>query len=126
MGRRSRSRSRADEVGRAPRPATDHTPGSRSAGLPPERRALAALLGGVVLVGVLTLVCIVALGGGTGPWLTLALVVTASGLLVRVAQRRLEGVQLADEDRVLQTLGGGILLICVLLAVANLVLFAVA
>ena len=119
MGKRSRNRAggtvRPRSVPEAP----------RRKGLGPVRRVLAGYLLASALVGVLTLLGIALLGGALGPFLVLAAVVVLAGLISREATRRLAGASLADEDRVIQTMAGGMLVISVILALSGAVLSVV-
>ena len=92
--------------------------------LGPVRRTLALTLTGAAVVAVGTLLGIVVLGGTLGPFITLAVVVVLAGLVHRASRARLRGAALADEDRVIQTLAAGLLVICVVLAAANAVIAA--
>ncbi len=116
MGKRARARGVA-----ASRPAPDgrQAPPARAKGLDPVRRALAAYLLAALVLAVLTLAGIVVLGGSFGPFLTLAVIVIAAGLVHRAATRRLAGAELTNEDRVIQTMAGGMLALSVVLALAG-------
>jgi hypothetical protein len=126
VGRRSRRRA---TPGAAPRTAS--APPSRprraraSDGLTPARRTLTRYLGGAVLVALATIIGIAALGGSLGPFVVVAYVLVSSGLLFRWAQERLAGAAMSDEDRMLQTAAGGMLLISAVLALASAVLVSV-
>lgn len=126
MGKRSRNRAgAAGAPAAAPRrrasgPAAPAPP--RRKGLDPVRRTLAAYLIAAAVLGVLTLLGIAILGGTLGPFIVLAVVVVAAGLIVRAANARLAAMTLSDEDRVVQTLAGGLLAICVILASSSVVL----
>ncbi len=125
MGRRSRTRAHVAGLPRPERPKAPRlAPGERGT-LGPARRTLALYLVAAVVVGVLTLSGIIVLGGSLGPLITLAVVVVLAGLVQRTAVRRLAGADLGDEDRVIQTLAGGMLLICVVLAAASAVVATV-
>lgn len=87
--------------------------------LDPVRRTLAAYLLAALVLAVLTFAGILVLGGSLGPFITLAVVVVAAGLVHRAATRRLAGAELTNEDRVIQTMAGGMLLLCALLATAG-------
>ncbi|MBA2348645.1 MAG: hypothetical protein H0V81_10160 [Solirubrobacterales bacterium] len=86
------------------------------------RRVLAGYLIAAVVVGVLTLLGIALLGGSLGPFVVLAAVVVVAGLISRAATARLAGASLTDEDRVVQTMAGGMLVICVVLSLSSAVL----
>ncbi len=96
------------------------------AGLDPVRRTLTAYLLGALVLAVLTLAGILVLGGTLGPLVTLAVVALGAGLLHRAARARLAGAALGDEDRMMQTLAGGMLLISVVLAAAGALVAALA
>lgn len=133
MGRRSRTRAQRAGTPASARPARPARPapvakpsGRRGlAGLDPLRRTLVSYLVGAMLVAVATLAGIVVLGGTLGPFIVLAVVLVAAGLIHRAARARLVGAEMGDEDRVIQTLAGGMLLICVLLAAASAVVSVV-
>lgn len=116
MGKRSRNRA-GGTVRDRPAPAAP-----RRKGLDPVRRVLAGYLIVASLVGVLTLVGIALLGGSLGPFVVLAAVVVVAGLVSRAVTRRLAGVSLTDEDRVIQTMAGGMLVISVILSLSSAVL----
>ncbi len=121
MGKRSRNRS----DGTAPaRPARSARSAPREKGLGPVRRVLAGYLIAAALVGVLTLTGIALLGGSFGPALVLVAVVALASVVSRTANVRLAGANLSDEDRVIQTMAGGMLVISIVLAVAGVVLSA--
>lgn len=87
------------------------------------RKTLALLLGGAVLVAVVALVGTVALGGALAPWVVLAAVVGASLALHAWAGGRLQNAALGDEDRLLQTMALGLLVLaCGFALVAAIVL----
>ena len=134
MGRRSRNRTAAATGARPTRarggggPAGAPAPargGGRST-LGPARRTLVAYLAGAVVLAVLTLLGIAVLGGALGPFVVLAVVVLAAGLTHRAATARLAGEPLTDEDRVMQTTAGGLLVLCVVLAAAGAVVSTLA
>lgn len=90
------------------------------------RHVLTAYVGAALVLAVLTLLGIVVLGGTLGPFITLAVVSVAAGLVHRAASARLAGATLRDEDRVMQTLAGGMLVLCVVLAAAGVVVATLA
>jgi hypothetical protein len=90
------------------------------------RRTLGAYLAGAVLLAILVLLGTVTLAGALAPWLVLVLDAAASGALYRWSQQRLAGLPLGDEDRILQTLAGGLLAIVLLFAAVAAVLLTVA
>jgi len=120
MGRRARTRAQA-ATGVKPTKATERTAPASRTRLDPVRRTLTAYVGAALLLAIVTLVGIVVLGGTLGPFITLAVVVIAAGLVHRAATARLAGASLSNEDRMMQTLGGGMLFLCVILAAAGAV-----
>lgn len=121
MGRRSRTRAQA-QTGAKPTKATERVaPEPRRARLDPVRRAITGYLAAAFVIAVLTLLGIVVLGGTLGPFIVLAAVVVAGGLVHRAASARLAGQLLTDEDRVMQTMAGGMLVLSVVLAAAGAV-----
>ncbi|MBI5104667.1 MAG: hypothetical protein HZB46_06725, partial [Solirubrobacterales bacterium] len=72
-----------------------------------------ALLGTVLLAGTLA------------PWLVLVVVAGAAWLLHRRTQARLAGQALTDDDRLLQTMAGGLLVLAVAYAAAAAVVLTV-
>lgn len=112
-----RSRRRA----RSATAATTST--QRSAAAPPAtvsprvlRKTLGAYLAGAVLIAILVLLGILILQGTLGPWLVLVADAAATFALFRWAQARLADLPLSDEDRIMQTLAGGLLAIVLLFA----------
>lgn len=79
-----------------------------------------------MIVAVLTVLGIAILGGSLGPLVTFAASATAAGLLFRWAQQRLVGLAFSDEDRVLQTMAGGLLVISVALATVSMIVLGLA
>lgn len=138
MGKRSRARAQATtDPDQAKAPLGRARPARASAGsgkaapdararLDPVRRTLAAYVGAALAIAILTLLGIVVLGGTLGPFITLAVVVVAAGLTFRAASGRLAGATLRDEDRVMQTMAGGMLVLCVVLAAAGAVVATLA
>lgn len=116
MGKRSRNRT-GGTVRERPAAAP-----SRRRRLDPVRRVLAGYVSAAALVGLLTLAGISSLGGTYGPFIVLAAVVVSAGLVGREATRRLAGASLTDEDRVIQTMAGGLLVISVILSLSGAVL----
>jgi hypothetical protein len=107
MGR-SRRRTRTTATAPAPR-AADR---KRAAVSPAElRKTLGAYLAGAIVLAVLVLLGTMTLAGTLAPWLVLALDAAGAYALYRWAQGRLAPLALTDEDRVLQTLAGGLLLL---------------
>lgn len=80
------------------------------------RKTLGAYLAGAVLIAILVLLGILILQGTLGPWLVLVADAAATFALFRWAQARLADLPLSDEDRIMQTLAGGLLAIVLLFA----------
>lgn len=126
MGRRARRR-----AGASPAPPT--TPrGAQRGGrerafdrLPAARRVLAVYVAIAMAVAVAVILGIAALGGALGPYVVVAYALLAAALAHRWASGRLASLTLSDEDRMMQTLAGGLLLLSVVLAVASCVVLAV-
>ncbi|HEY6760752.1 MAG TPA: hypothetical protein VI318_14740 [Baekduia sp.] len=120
MGR-SRRRARAGGVATAPaRPAAPAVPAHTL------RKSLGAYVAGAVLLAILVLLGTVTLAGALAPWLVLVLDAVATIGLYRWSQSRLAGLALSDEDRLLQTLAGGLLAIVLLFAAVAAVVLTVA
>jgi hypothetical protein len=90
------------------------------------RRTLGAYLAGALVLAILVLLGTVTLAGALAPWLVLAVDVAASLALYRWAQQRLAALPLSDEDRIMQTLAGGLLAIVLLFAAVAAVVLTVA
>lgn len=121
MGRRSRNRSAAASGPAEPAGGTSRAP--RAAGregafdrLSPVRRILARYLIAAVAISVATVLGIALLGGTLGPFIVLAYALVGAGLTFRWAQGGLAGQPMGDEDRMMQTMAGGMLALSVLLA----------
>jgi len=78
------------------------------------------------VLAILTLAGIIVLGGTLGPFVTLAVIVVAAALVHRAVAPRLAGAVLRDEDRMMQTLAGGLLALSVALAAAGALVSALA
>lgn len=119
MGRRARARGAAPARAAAPsrRTATRDT-------LPAVRRVLVAYVGGAMVLSVLVLLGIAGLGGTLGPAIVLAVALVWAGALHRWAQGRLAEHELTDQDRVMQTMGGGMLFLSVCLSATSVLLVA--
>ena len=115
MGKRARAQARR---GAGPTKAGEPAAPVRGR-LDPVRRTLTAYVGAALVLGVLTLAGILVLGGTLGPFITLAGVVVAAGLVHRSATARLAGARLTGEDRMMQTMAGGMLVLSVVLAAAG-------
>ncbi|HEU4974805.1 MAG TPA: hypothetical protein VFT50_06910 [Baekduia sp.] len=129
MGRsRRRARAAGDAAAGSARPprAADRK-AARAATVTPTalRRSLGAYLAGALALAVVVLVATVALAPAWAPWLVLAVDAAASFGLYRWAHGRMADLPLSDEDRVMQTLATGLLVIVlVFAAVAAVVLTA--
>ena len=118
MGRRSR--------GRTPLPQRATPPRARaSERLSPARSTLAIYLGLAMLISVATVLGIAILGGTGGPSIVFAYALLGAGLSYRWARGRLAGVAMTDEDRMMQTMAGGLLAISVVLAAVSAIVLAV-
>jgi hypothetical protein len=90
------------------------------------RRTLGAYLAGAIVLAVLVLLGTLTLAGTLAPWLVLAVDAAAAYALYRWAQGRLAPLPLSDEDRVMQTLAGGMLLVALGFAVIAAVVLTIA
>lgn len=89
------------------------------------RRTLGAYLAAALLLAVLVLVATVALAPMWAPWVVLVADAAASLALYRWAYGRMADLPLSDEDRVMQTLATGLLVMVLLFAaIAAVVLTA--
>jgi hypothetical protein len=87
------------------------------------RRTLARYLAGAIVTAVLVLLGTVTLAGTLAPWLVLITAAAAAYGLYRWAHGRLADAALSDEDRMLQTMAGGLLVLALgFAAVAAVVL----
>ncbi|MCW3001467.1 MAG: hypothetical protein JWQ20_765 [Conexibacter sp.] len=75
------------------------------------RKSLGAYLAGAILLAVLVLIGTLTLAGTLAPFVVLAVDAIAAYALYRWANERLAGLPLTDEDRLLQTLAGGLLVV---------------
>jgi type IV secretory pathway VirB2 component (pilin) len=121
MGR-SRRRARATGVA-APAPAASRPPIVAPQEL---RKSLGAYLAGAIAIAILVLIGTVTLAGSLAPWLVLILDAAASFALFKWSESRLAGLALSDEDRMLQTLAGGLLAVVLLFAAVAAVVLTVA
>lgn len=116
MGRRARSRAGAEGApARRPKPQRS----SQTRGLDPARRVIGAYVGASALLGLLTLVGIASLGGLFGPILVFLVVLGLALAVQRVAAARIEGLALTDQDQLMRTLGTGVLVTAVVLALIS-------
>jgi hypothetical protein len=90
------------------------------------RRTLGTYLAGAIVLAVLVLLGTLTLAGSLAPWLVLAVDAAAAYALYRWAQGRLAPLPLSDEDRVMQTLAGGLLGIALAFALIAAVALTVA
>ncbi|WCB93237.1 hypothetical protein DSM104299_01944 [Baekduia alba] len=90
------------------------------------RRSLGAYLAGAIVIAIVVLVGTVALAPSWAPWAVLAADAVASLALFKWSESRLAGLALSDEDRMLQTLAGGLLAIVLLFAAVAAVVLTVA
>ncbi|MCW2998826.1 MAG: hypothetical protein JWN65_2375, partial [Solirubrobacterales bacterium] len=70
-------------------------------------------------IAIATVLGIAGLGGTAGPLIVLGYVLLGAGLTFRWAQRQLAGQTMTDDDRMMQTMAGGLLLISVTLAAVS-------
>jgi hypothetical protein len=119
MGR-SRRRARAGATAAAPAPVAS---GPAPAEL---RRVLAAYLAGALALAIVVLLGTVMLAGALGPWVVLAGVGGGALALRSWVAGRLEGVPLSDEDRLLRTMAGGLLVLVVAFALVAAVVLTLA
>lgn len=78
-----------------------------------------------MLVSLATVLGIALLGGTAGPLIVFAYAVLGAGLAYRWAQQRLAGAAMSDEDRMMQTMAGGLLVISVALATVSAAVLSV-
>ena len=111
MGR-SRRRARTTATAASPAPRAADRKRATATVTPAElRRTLGAYLAGAIVLAVLVLLGTMTLAGTLAPWLVLAVDAAAAYTFYRWAQGRLAPLALSDEDRVMQTLAGGLLLL---------------
>ncbi|HEV7495758.1 hypothetical protein [Baekduia sp.] len=126
MGRsRRRARTAATATTPAPR-AADRKRAAASVAPAELRRTLGAYLAGAIVLAVLVLLGTLTLAGTLAPWLVLAVDAAAAYALYRWAQGRLAQLPLSDEDRVMQTLAGGLLAVALGFALIAAVVLTVA
>jgi hypothetical protein len=119
-----RSRRRARTAGAT---ATPTRPAAPAVVSPRElRKTLGAYLAGAVILAILVILGTVTLAGTLGPWIVLVVDAGLSLALYRWAQARLADLPLSDEDRIMQTLAGGMLLIALAFALFAAVLLTIA
>jgi hypothetical protein len=117
-----RSRRRARAAGTAGAPPAAPPPVTPAV----LRKTLGAYLAGAIALAILVLLGTLTLAGTLGPWIVLVVDAVATVALYRWAQDRLGGLALRDEDRMLQTLAGGLLAIVLLFAAVAAVVLTVA
>lgn len=116
MGRRARNRAGAEGApARRPKPARQAT----STGIDPARKIIGAYVGAAALLGLLTLVGIASLGGLFGPILVFLAVLGLALALQRTIARRIEGLELTEQDRLMRMLATGVLATAVVLALIS-------
>jgi hypothetical protein len=121
-----RSRRRA-RTATAPAPRAADRKRAATAVAPAElRRTLGAYLAGAIVLAVLVLLGTLTLAGTLAPWLVLAVDAAAAYALYRWAQGRLAQLPLSDEDRIMQTLAGGLLGVALAFALIAAVALTVA
>ena len=124
MGRRSRVR-----AGGAVGPARAAAPAAAPAPVAVEprvlRRTLGAYLAGAIVLAILVLLGTITLAGTLAPWLVLVVDAAAAYALYRWAQGKLSQLPLSDEDRVMQTLAGGLLTVALAFATIAAVVLTV-
>lgn len=90
------------------------------------RKTLGAYLAGAIVLAILVLLGTVMLAGSLAPWLVLVVDAIASVALFQWSQSRLSGLALSDEDRVMQTLAGGLLAVVLVFAAVAAVVLTIA
>lgn len=116
MGRRARNRAEAEGApARRPKPRRQ----GASTGIEPARRIIGAYVGAAALLGLLTLVGIASLGGLFGPILVFLAVLGLALALQRTVARRIEGLELTEQDRLMRMLATGVLVTAVVLALIS-------
>ncbi len=118
MGRRSRART-ATDPGAVAEPAPRRVrpePEPVRGGLTPARKGIALALGMAVVLAALVVVGIALLNGTLGAAIVLAYAVAGSGAILLFFRRRTAGAQLTSDDRIFQTLAGGLLVIAIAFA----------
>lgn len=103
---------------RRARTAAASSPAAPAAAAPPRaatpgelRKTLGAYLAGAIALAILVILGTVTLAGTLGPWIVLVADLALSYGLYRWAQARLAQLPLSDDDRIIQTLAGGLLLV---------------
>jgi hypothetical protein len=124
MGR-SRRRART-ATATSPQPSTRAVPAPATVAPRELRKSLGAYLAGAIALAILVLLGTVTLAGTLAPWLVLAVDAAASFALYRWSQTRLAGLPLSDEDRILQTLAGGMLVMAFTFAAVAAVVLTIA
>lgn len=130
MGKRGRTRTRegaqpetAPAARRARRERPEPVAGT---GLNQANKTLAAYLGGAFALALVVILGISLLGGVLGPILVALFAIAFAVLLHRWSLAGLDGLVLSDQDRLVQTMAGGLLILCVTLAVVAAVVLTVA
>lgn len=131
VGRRSRTRERTEGTSaavKAPKPksAPAAAPARRTPAGDTTRRTLAIYTAGAAVLAILVLMGIALLAGRLGSFIVVAYAAIGAGLLHLWASSRLAGRTLGDDDRVLQTVAGGVLIMAVGFSVVSAIVGAVA
>ena len=90
------------------------------------RKTLGAYLAGAIALAILVLLGTVTLAGTLAPWLVLVVDAGLSYALYRWSQTRLAALPLTDDDRIMQTLAGGMLVIAFTFAAVAAVVLTIA
>jgi hypothetical protein len=125
MGR-SRRRARTTAVTASAPRAADRKRAAATVSPAELRKTLGAYLAGAIVLAILVLLGTMTLAGTLAPWLVLAVDAAAAYALYRWAQGRLTPLALSDEDRVMQTLAGGLLLLALAFALVAAVALTLA
>jgi len=78
------------------------------------------------VLAILVLAGIALLGGRLGPYIVVAYAAFGAGLIHWWVSRRTEGLTFTDDDRVLQTVAGGLLVMAVGFSIVSAIVDAVA
>jgi hypothetical protein len=124
MGRSRRRARTATTTTASTRKAT--TAATATVGPRELRKTLGAYLAGAIVLAILVLLGTVMLAGTLGPWIVLVVDAAASLALYRWSQSRLAILPLSDEDRIMQTLAGGMLVVALAFAAIAAVVLTVA
>jgi hypothetical protein len=126
MGRSRRRARTAASTASAPAPRAAERKRAAATVSPGElRRTLGTYLAGAIVLAILVLLGTVTLAGTLAPWLVLVVDAAAAYGLHRWAQAKLAPLPLSDEDRLLQTLAGGLLTVALAFATIAAVVLTV-